>query len=241
MEHSIFDQLEEAGHSWGICTAATPSLEERILPRLRAEKGDNFFDLDAFFEAARTGSLPAFSWVTSAEEHNEHPPKSVQAGQLYVSGVVEAVMSSPDWPRTALFLTYDEHGGFYDHVAPPAACSPADTAPQLGPKDVAGAFDRLGPRVPFVLGSPYARRHHVSHVVHDHRSILRFVQASFDLPALSARDANAQPPFELFDFESAPDLTIPALPEAVIDPAPIGHCEDTRSTNFDDEPPDTDR
>ncbi len=109
-------------------------------------------------------------------------------------------MESPNWKRTALFFTYDEHGGFYDHVPPPKACPPDAIHPILEPKDAPGEFDRLGVRVPMIVISPYAKKHYVSHHVYDHTSILRFVQARFDLPALTARDAHARPPFEMFDF-----------------------------------------
>ena len=236
-EFSVFDQLEDAGLSWGIYSSSTPSLEERLLPKLRERKDTHFMGIDDFEKAAASGKLPAFSWVTSAEEHNEHPPKNVQAGQRFVANMVDTVMKSPNWSRTALFFTYDEHGGFYDHVAPPAACAPDDIAPIRGPKDIAGNFETLGPRVPMILISPYAKQHYVSHTVYDHTSILRFLQARFNLPALSARDANAQIPFDLFDFDSPPRLTLPRLPTANIDPAFIGHCQDTKTTDFEDEVP----
>ena len=71
-----------------------------------------------------------------------------------------------------MFLTYDEHGGFYDHVAPPAAPKPDNIAPMLQPGDTPGAFDRYGIRVPAMVISPYAKQHFVSHTVYDHTSIL---------------------------------------------------------------------
>ena len=132
-------------------------------------------------------------------------------------------MASPNWPRAALFLVYDEHGGYYDHVPPPPACVPDDIAPQLGPGDTAAAFDRYGVRVPFVVVSPYARRHFVSHLVHDHTAILRFIETRFDLPALTRRDANADPLLEFFDFRHA-RVHPPHLPPAPVDPARAAEC-----------------
>ena len=111
--------------------------------------------------------MPGFSWVTSAGRHNEHPPKNIQAGQKFVAQIIDAVMKSPNWQRTALFFTYDEHGGFYDHVPPPQACPPDDIQPILEANDVPGKFDRLGVRVPMIVISPYAKKHYVSHSVYD--------------------------------------------------------------------------
>jgi phospholipase C len=89
--------------------------------------------------------------------------------------------------------------------------------PMLGPGDEPGAFDRYGVRVPFVVVSPYARRHYVSHKVYDHTSILRFIETRFDLPALTRRDANADPGLRLFKFSKPSFATPPVLPAAVID------------------------
>lgn len=234
-ERSILHQLEKAGVSWAVYTAAQPSFEEQILPQLRTEKGDHFLTIDDFYKAAKAGELPGFSWVTSAGGHNEHPPKNIQAGQTFVAGIIDAVMKSPDWARTALFFTYDEHGGFYDHVPPPAACPPDDIQPILGPDDVPGKFDRLGVRVPMIVVSPYAKKHYVSHDVYDHTSILRFVEARFDLPALTARDAHARPPSDMFDFGHPAFLKPPVLTEAIEDPRFLDKCVDTEGTHFTNE------
>lgn len=85
-------------------------------------------------------------------------------------------------------------------------------------------FDRLGVRVPLVAVSPFARRHYVSHRTYSHTSLLRFVQARADLPALSRRDANDEPPLDLFDFEHPPFVAPPTLPEAVVDPGARARC-----------------
>ena len=104
-----------------------------------------------------------------------------------------------------LHIEYDdEHGGYYDHVPPPPACIPDDVPPNLQKGDVDAQFDRYGFRVPVVVVSPYARKRFVSHVVHDHTSILRFIETRFDIPALTRRDANADPMLEFFDFADPP-------------------------------------
>ena len=150
--------------------------------------------------------------------HIHDPPRD---GQRFVALIVNSLMKSPQWSKSALFITWDEHGGQYDHVAPPKACKPDDYPPVDADKDgniipVEGAFDMYGPRVPLLLVSPYAKRGHVSHHVTDHTSILRFLEARFELPALTRRDANAEPPFDMFDFDH-PDTSIPTLREAKVD------------------------
>lgn len=234
-ESSIFHQLEQAGESWAIFTDSKPSFEEQILPKLHTEKGDHFLTTGDFFKAAKAGKLPSYSWVTSAGRHNEHPPKNIQAGEKFVAQIIDAVMKSPNWQRTALFFTYDEHGGFYDHVPPPKACLPDDIQPILESDDVPGKFDRLGFRVPMIVVSPFAKRHYVSHTVYDHTSILRFVQARFNLPAMTARDAHAKPPIDMFDFEHPAFVKPPVLPEAVENPKFLDQCEDTERTHFSNE------
>ena len=117
-------------------------------------------------------------------------------------------------------MTYDEHGGLYDHVAPPKACPPDEIAPILNEKDTPAQFDEYGVRVPFIVVSPFAKRHYVSHTVYDHTSILRFVEARFVLPALSHRDANAMAPFDLFDFDRPtlpPTITLPTVDEGKLE------------------------
>jgi phospholipase C len=121
-------------------------------------------------------------------------------GQSFAYGVVTALEQSPNWAHSALFLTYDENGGFYDHVAPPAAVAPDAIAPMLQPGDTVAGFNQLGPRVPVVVVSPFAKAHYVSHVVHDHTSITRFIETRYGLPSLTARDAAADPMLEFFDF-----------------------------------------
>lgn len=227
-EVSIFHQLEAAGQPWAIYGDGL-TFEEEIFPKLKSEKGDRFRTIAEYVQAANAGALPAFAWVTSAGNHNEHPPNSVQAGEAFVAEMIEATMKSPNWSSTAIFFTYDEHGGFYDHVPPPSACPPDDMAPARTNKDVAGGFDQLGVRVPMMVISPYSKPGYVSHTVFDHTSILRFVQARFGLPAMTRRDAHAVPPLDMFDFEHPAFLTPPKLPAAVEDPAFQGVCADTKT------------
>ncbi|HLW16189.1 MAG TPA: alkaline phosphatase family protein, partial [Actinomycetota bacterium] len=126
---------------------------------------------------------------------------------------------------SALFQTYDEDGGFYDNVPPPSAPIPDAIPPMLKQGDVNAQFDRLGFRVPVVVVSPYSKPHYVSHVVDDHTSILRFIENLYGLPALTNRDAAADPMLGFFDFSHASFATAPKLPDAPIDLAHVVRCE----------------
>jgi len=129
------------------------------------------------------------------------------------------VMHSPAWPKTVLLFMYDEHGGYYDHVAPPAAIPPDDIPPDVAPAPNAPAsWTMYGCRVPAYVISPFARPDHVSHVVRDHTSVLRFIETKFNLGALTRRDANAHDLFDCLDFDhppaflDPPALAAPGLP-----------------------------
>ena len=145
--------------------------------------------------------------------YSEENPADVQLGEAYSSSIINAVMASPAWPKTALLFMYDEHGGYYDHVRPPAAVPPDDIPPGVDPAPGApAAWNIYGLRVPAFVISPFARRNYVSHVVHDHTSVLRFIETKFNLGALTRRDANASNLLDCFDFRRAPAfLEPPAL------------------------------
>jgi phospholipase C len=122
----------------------------------------NIQPLQGYFHAARTGTLPAVSWVTPSAPDSEHPPASVHRGQAYVTAVINAAMKSPDWKSTAIFLAWDDWGGFYDHVVPPAA-------------DQNG----YGLRVPAITISPYARTGVVDRQTLSSDAYLKFIEDDF--------------------------------------------------------------
>jgi len=224
---TIFESLDEAGVSWTIYSEQIPFAVLLPYVAARPEHGASAAQFDA---DAAAGTLPAVSFVDAAFfgdltiQSDEHAPTNVQVGQAWVAGKVDALLRSPLWPRSALFLTYDEHGGFYDHVPPPPACIPDDIAPQLEKGDVDAEFDRYGFRVPVVVVSPFAKKKFVSHVVHDHTSILRFIETRFDLPALTRRDANADPMLEFFDFQNPPFLRPPRFKRPKVSPKLMEEC-----------------
>jgi phospholipase C len=148
----------------------------------------------------------------------------VQTGAYYAYRIVDALMRSPAWRSTALVLTFDEHGGYYDHVPPVPAVRPDGIPPSVPAGDTYGdLYDWTGFRVPAIVVSPWARPNYVSHTVYDHTSILRLVESKWNLPALSNRDANAKPMLDCFDFSRPSFLTAPALPPAPL-PTGAGAC-----------------
>ena len=218
---TIFNLLDQAGVSWKIYLSEIAFALE--FAYVRNHVPGNLVPVQDFMTDAQNGTLPQVSFVDpifigqANVENDEHPPSNVQVGQNFTAGIINALFASPQWSSSALFLTWDEHGGFYDHMPPPAACVPDDIAPMLGSGDEPGAYDRYGIRVPVAVVSPFARPHYVSHRIYDHTSILRFIETRFDLPALTRRDANADPMLRLFRFSRPSFAMPPTLPAAVID------------------------
>ena len=171
-------------------------------------------------------------------DFSEENPQDIRKGESFASEVIKRVMHGKGWPDTLLIWTYDEPGGYYDHVLPPAAVPPDDvTAKDLvlawpgwvrallrpllrgaltelqnadaGPR----TYDQYGLRVPAVIVSPYAKPGYVTSTVYDHTSILKLVQQKWNLPALTRRDAAATSPLDAVDFDAEPAfLKPPDLP-----------------------------
>ncbi len=223
---SVFTRLDDAGVSWNDYAVDLPT--GALLADTYSADMTHFLPFSRFLSDAQAGTLPSVSFVDASAlqgvvNSDEEPPSDFQIGQAWVERVVQALLASPDWPSSALFLTWDETGGLYDHVPPQPACIPDGFAPQIPDGGFAAQFDQTGFRTPLLVVSPYAKRGFVSHQVTDHTSILRFVEARFGLPALTRRDANAVPPFDMFDF-GHPDLDVPALPDAGVDPDAEAAC-----------------
>jgi phospholipase C len=132
-----------------------------------------------FIAAAHTGTLPAVSFVKPVGVDNEHPGYTdVLRGEQHLEALINEIRNGPNWSDTAIVITYDEHGGFWDHVAPP-------TDPQHS--DIWGP----GSRVPSIVISPLAKRHFVDHTLYDTTSILATIERRWDLQPLGTRDAMA--------------------------------------------------
>jgi phospholipase C len=198
--------------------------------------------MDTFFADAANGTLPSFSIVDPAfTEYSEENPQDVRKGESFAAEVINSVMRGKAWPHTLLIWTYDEHGGYYDHVPPPEAVPPDDVPGRgldmrprwmrvihraLLPRHTKEAensdqgplqYDRYGVRVPAVIVSPYARPDCVVSEVFDHTSVLKLLEEKWNLPALTRRDAAATSPLGALDLDSPPAfLTPPALPEPAL-------------------------
>ncbi|MEO6857404.1 MAG: alkaline phosphatase family protein [Solirubrobacteraceae bacterium] len=211
---TIFDRLDQHAIHWGIYYESNPSIDI-IITDFKAAWTPRINKMDRFYTDAAAGHLPSFTFLdpnygTTSEEN----PQDIQVGERFVASVVNALMRAPTWHRTALFLTYDEHGGYYDHVPPPRAIRPDSIAPIHSPNTpplAPGTFNRYGFRVPTIVVSPWAKPGYVSRVVQDHTSITSFVRRKWNLPAMTFRDANAAPMTDYFNFKHAAFAKPPKL------------------------------
>jgi len=208
---TVTDNLDVAGASWRYYA---PSQGQRgyIWSALDAIRHIRFgpvwtrgvVPFERFADDATRGVLPAVSWLIPDFDVSEHPTVdsfagttlnvSVCAGENWTVQQINAIMRGPAWPTTAIVLTWDDFGGFYDHVAPP-------TVDTLG----------FGPRVPLIVISPYAREGAVSHTVYEYASVLQLIEARYKIKALGPRDVEANSLLDMFDFSQppAPPLILP--------------------------------
>jgi phospholipase C len=170
--------------------------------------------VEEYYLRAAQGRLPAVSFVDPAflnegggSSGDEHPHGDVRVGQAFMADVVHAFMESPQWKRGAIFIVYDEWGGFFDHVRPPRVPDRRNS------KKLADDFGQMGLRIPALALSPYVRRGYVDHGTYGFESILKMIRYRFGLKPLTRRDAYARNIARSFDFESKPRLTPPALPD----------------------------
>lgn len=193
---TLADSMENAGLTWGYYA---PSQGERgyswsaldAINHIRNTSlwAEHVFPAAQFItDAASTTRLPALSWVTPPGFQSEHPEGTgVCAGENWTVSMINAIMQGPNWSSTAIVLTWDDYGGFYDHVAPPQTDSYG-----------------LGPRVPWIIISPYAKPGYVSHTAYEYSSFLKTVEERFALAPLTDRDENANDLLDSFDFTQNP-------------------------------------
>lgn len=236
---TIFDRLSEHNISWREYFTDIP--QTAIIPSTLAEHWANLALVEQFYEDCSSGSLPSVSFVDpevgllsdvgqaldsipllkttlgglgaqlKALGGSEEDPQDMSDGEKWAYDVVNAVLQSPLWPKTLLIYIYDEHGGYYDHVPPPAAIAPETILPIVTSTDVRGAYDMYGPRVPAVVVSPYSRPGGPTDQEHDHTSVLATIEAKWNLPALTLRDANAATIMDFLDPNNSALLKQPAI------------------------------
>jgi hypothetical protein len=222
---TVVDLLNAAGVSWkyyapqaGQGDYAFSTLDAIRHIRFSSQWTTNVVADTQFVSDALTGNLPAVSWLVTGGLATEHPPSSVCAGENWTVQQLNAVMQGPLWNSTAVFLTWDDFGGVYDHVAPPVL-------------DYFG----LGPRVPMLIISPYSRTGTVSHTLYEFSSVLKFIEQRFNLPPLTARDAHANDMTDSFNFSRTPlpPLVLkeracsPVNSSAYFGPTPLGATAST--------------
>ena len=160
----------------------------RMVRHIRYSKMyEHVVPVERFVDDLHAGSLPAVSWVTPAWTESDHPPESICKGENWTVSVLNELMESDAWRTTAVVLVWDDFGGYYDHVTPPH-------------QDLYG----LGPRVPAIVISPWARRGFVDDTTYEFASVLRFIETIFDLPSLTTRDATSADMLAAFDFDQPP-------------------------------------
>ena len=183
------DLLQQHGISWKEYRGANQWVQPlRMVLHVRfSAMYRNVVSVDEFTRDVKAGTLPDVSWLTPAFGLSDHPPTSICAGENWLVDVMDTLMRSRYWSSTAVILTWDDFGGFYDHVPPPHL-------------DLYG----LGPRVPALIISPWARRSVIDHQTMEFASVLRFIETIFDLPPMTSRDANTNDMLGAFDFTDPP-------------------------------------
>ena len=241
---TIFEELQAANVTWKIyvhpgadgCTSATCLYQRSYIQNfasgqtILSQFPQNIVPDTQFLSDAQSGTLPNVAYIEPASEVglDEHPADfdanppccSVQAGATYVSSLIGAVMNGPSWKDSIFILTFDEFGGFYDHVQPQPAVSPDGIPPSdLLPGDVCTSvtgptcdFVYTGYRVPLIVISPFTKKHYVSHTVADLTAILKLIETRFNVSALTKRDAAQMDMTEFFDFTNPPWVTPPQVP-----------------------------
>ena len=216
---SIYHRLDAKGVPWRYYYSDLPVLA--LIDTL--DKEGRVWDISEFFADAQFGRLPPVTYVDPGFGTNDdHPPHHPILGQQFLAAIYTALATSPQWNNTLLVVTYDEHGGFFDHVSPPTV---------QGDARAAQGFDQLGFRVPTLIAGPYVKPGHVSSVVHDHCSVLRHIEQMFDLEPCNARTALASDLTDALDLDALaagtprPPVEIPAV---VVDESMIGpECRTT--------------
>ncbi len=196
-----------------------------FFPQHRADPR-TFYDISLFLAQARAGTLPNVSWIVTQLVVSEHPPAAPDVGQALVALVTQALQNGPAWAKTALFVTYDESGGFWDHVAPPICeYDRPEDHPWVDTSTMQTQFvndgQPIGPafRVPFIAVSPYIREGSVFHDAADHTSVLRFLEWRFGLDPIPTiapqRRAQLSELVSMFDFSPTADMSTRNLPTTV--------------------------
>jgi hypothetical protein len=183
---TIANELEAANDSWGYYApyAAGNGNALGMVSSIanNATMMANLKPTGQFLTDMQAGKMPDVSYLIGNDTENEHPPYSITSGEQWVESIVGAIQASPYWGSTAILITWDDYGGWYDHVVPPQVDKYGD-----------------GLRVPLLMVSPFAKQGYIDHAFSDHSSILKFIERVFGLPPLTQRDAGASDLMDALD------------------------------------------
>jgi phospholipase C len=205
---TIFDALRKKGVSHRLYAGDD-------FPMVAALKGISLFDIHHYSEFAADLSQSAFpysyvflepSYDVLNEYRNstsQHPLTDITLGEGLIKETYEAIRNSALWENSVLIITWDEHGGFYDHATPPAAVAPGDSQPKGKHNQYGFTFEQYGPRVPAVVISPLIPKNTIDHRLYDHASIPAMLKAVFGTGPLTARDSGANSPDRLLSLQAA--------------------------------------
>ncbi len=235
---TIFGQLDAAGQGWAVYGYDEEPLTKNTFTEISTASASHFGLFTDFKAAAAAGTLPAYTFLEpswSASGNSQHPNYDVALGEQLIHDVYEALRAGPGWPQTVLIITYDEHGGCYDHVPPPWGAAPPDSAAG----EFGFGFDRFGVRVPAVLVSPLIAAGTVFRVPAggtplDHTSIMKTVQQRWNMSSLTARDKAAPGFGDVFTLSTPrtddvlAGVTVPVSPVASPSAGMVSHLEQVR-------------
>ena len=221
---TIFDELDAKGITWKNYVPDFPNGSSlKAFPIYAKALNTKIVPMSDYFTDLQNNALPQVVFIDRDSKNglDEHPGGvQIQKGAAWVKKIVDALMNSSAWQDSIFFLSYDEGGGFYDHVPPAPAVSPDGIPPVLGTNDTCTAttgpacdFVFTGFRLPNIVISPFSKVGYVDHTTIDTTAILRLIEIRFGVKALTARDA-AQPDIStlFFDFTNKPNLTPPTPP-----------------------------
>lgn len=192
LSSSIFGELNQYGISWGYY-APGGSLASLPSPLFFFQgisgSANRISSVDSFYSNLSGNTLPSVSWVmplgSNSSINSQHPPENITYGEHWMVSLVNAVMNSTYWNSSAIMITYDEGGGYYDHVAPPLVNG-----------------HQLGFRVPFIVVSPFAKENYVSNTVLNHLSLLAFIEYNWQIPSLNTFVSSSNLPLDFFSFNT---------------------------------------
>jgi phospholipase C len=209
---TIFDRLDAAGVAWKYYYGDFPILG--FLPQYDYNDKRIAPFVNDYLNDAKAGKLPPVVFIDPSFTFNDyHPPHHPFVAEQLLAATYNALATGPQWEKSSLVITFDEHGGFFDHVPPGKA--PDERA--------ADGFDQLGFRVPPIIIGPHARNGYVDSTVRDHTSALKHIQKKFGLPSLTMRDAAANDLSSCFDPLSEPSKPI-TLPTVEVDESMLDNC-----------------